>query len=56
MKEILFKETHKQIGIGGGQLCAHGSSFNLEVMLGVEREVVVGEDKLDKLDKKLSGW
>jgi hypothetical protein len=32
------------------------SSLNLEVMFGVKGEMVVGEDKLGKLDKELSGW
>ena len=34
---------------------AHGSSLDLEGMLGVKRVVVVGEDELDELDKKQSG-
>ena len=46
MKEILFKETHEQVCIGRGHACAHGNSLNLEVMLGVKGEMVVGEDKL----------
>ena len=37
-------------------MCAHGSSLNLEVMSGVTGEMIVGEDKLGKLDKELSGW
>jgi hypothetical protein len=56
VKEILFKETHEQVCIGRGHTCAYGSSLNLEVMAGVEGEMVVGEDKLGKLDKELSGW
>ena len=32
------------------------SSLNLEVMPGVEGEMVVGEDNLGKLDKELIGW
>ena len=51
VKKILFKETHEQVGIGMG----HGNSLNLEVMFGVKGEMVVGEDKLSKLDKELSG-
>ena len=51
-KEILFKETHEKVSIGRGHMCAYGSSLNLEV----EGEMVVGEDKLGKLDKKLSEW
>ena len=56
MKEILFKETHEQVCIGRGHTFAHCSSLNLEVITGVEGEMVVGENKLDKLDKELSGW
>ena len=48
--------AHEQIGIGGGHTGAHGHPFNLEVMMGVEGEVVMGEDKLGQFDKKLSGW
>ena len=36
-------------------MCAHCSSIDLEVMLGVEGEVVMGEDDLDELDKEVSG-
>ena len=35
---------------------AHGRAFELEVMMGVEGEVVVGEDKLGQFDKENSGW
>ena len=35
---------------------AHGHAFDLEVMMGVEGEIVVDEVKLDELDKELSGW
>ena len=35
VKEILFKETHEQVGIGRGHTGAHGGSFNLELMSGV---------------------
>jgi hypothetical protein len=35
VKEILFKETHEQVGIEGGHTYAHGSSLDREVMLGV---------------------
>ena len=56
VKEILFKETHEQVGIGRGHTGAHGSSLNLEVMSGIKGEMVVGEDKLGKLDKELIGW
>ena len=38
VKEILFKETHEQVGIGRG----HTGSLNLEVMFGVKGEMVVG--------------
>jgi hypothetical protein len=29
VKDILFKETHEQVGIGRGHMCADGSSHNL---------------------------
>ena len=48
--------AHEQISIGGGHMGAHGRAFDLEVMMGVEGEVVMGEDKLGKFDKELSGW
>ena len=48
--------THEQIGIGGGHTGVHGHAFDLEIMMGVEGEVVVGEDKLGQFDKELSGW
>ena len=35
---------------------AHGHAFDLELMMGVEGEVVVGGDKLGQFDKELSGW
>ena len=41
MKEVMFKEAHEQLGIGRSHLCAHGSSLELVVMLGVEGELVV---------------
>ena len=50
------EENPVQVSIGSGHACAHGGSINLEVMPGVEGEMVVGEDKLGKLDNKLSGW
>ena len=56
VKEILFKETHEQVGIGRGHTGAHGGSLNLEIMSGVKGEMVVGEDKLGELDKELSRW
>jgi hypothetical protein len=56
VKEILLKETHEEVSTVGDHLCVHGSSHYLEVMLAVEREMVVGENKLGKLDKELSGW
>ena len=34
---------------------AHGHDFDPEVLMGVEGEVVVGEDKLGESDKELSG-
>ena len=48
--------AHEQIGIGGGHTGALGHAFDLEVIMGVEGEVVVGEDKLGQFDKELSGW
>ena len=42
-KAILLQETHEQVDIGGDHLCAHGSSLDLEVILGVKGEMVVGE-------------
>ena len=56
VKEILFKDTHEQVGIGRGHTAAHGGSLKLEVMSGVKGEIVMGEDKLGNLDKELSGW
>ena len=50
------EENPVQVSIGSGHACAHGGSINLEVMPGVEGEMVVGEDKLGKLNKELSGW
>ena len=54
-KEILSKVAHEQFSIGGGHTGAHGCTFGLEEMPGVEGEVVVGKDKLCELYKKLSG-
>ena len=51
VKEILFKETHEQAGIGRGHMGVHGGSLNMELMFGVKGEMVVGEDELGKLDK-----
>ena len=48
VKEVLFKEPHEQVSIGTGHLCSHNSSLDLEVMLGVKGEVVVGVDELVK--------
>ena len=42
MKEVLIKETHEQVAIVQGHVSAHGSSFDPKVMLGVDREVIVG--------------
>jgi len=46
VKEILFKETHEQVGIGRGHTGAHGVSLNLEIS-GVKGEKFVDENKLD---------
>ena len=48
MKEILFKETHEQVGIGRGHTGTHGCALNLKVMEEVEGEVVVGKDELSE--------
>ena len=40
IKEFLLKVAHEQIGIGGGHTGAHGRAFDLEVMVGVEGEVL----------------
>ena len=40
MKEVLFKTVHEQVGIVWGHAGAHGGSFDLKIMLGVEGEVV----------------
>ena len=42
--------AHEQVSKGGNH------AFDLEEVMGVEGEVVVGKDKLCKLDKELSGW
>ena len=55
VKEPPFKEAHEQVGIGGGHSCVHGSYLDLEVILGVDGEMVMDEDKLGKLYKGLSG-
>ena len=52
--EILLKEIDEQISVRLGHT-AHGSCFDLEVMARVDGEVVVGEDVMRVLDKKLSG-
>ena len=49
MKEV---EALGQVGIGRGQLFAHGSSFGLKVVLQIEREVVVNEDELGEVNGK----
>ena len=56
VQDVLCKESHEQVGIGGGHSCTQGSSLNLGVMFEVKREMVVGEDKLGKLVKELSEW
>ena len=48
--------AHEQISIGWGHTGAHGRAFDLEVMMGVEGEAVMREDKLGKSDKELGGW
>ena len=51
IKEILLKIAHEQDVVMG----AHGCAFVLDIVTGVKGEVVVGEDKLGKLDKELNG-
>ena len=51
-KEFLFKEIHEQDGVGRD----HSSVLDIEVMLGVKGEMVVGGDNLGEMDKELSGW
>jgi hypothetical protein len=51
----MFKEAHDQIDIERGHSFTIGNSLDLEIVLGVEGEVVVDEDKLDEFDKELSG-
>ena len=48
--------AHEQVGIGGGHTGAHGHTFDLEGMSGVEGEIVVGKDKFCELEEELSGW
>ena len=36
--------AHGQVGIVGGHTGAHGHTFDLEEMSGVEGEIVVGKD------------
>ena len=47
--------AHEQVSIVGGHTGAHGCPLNLEEMLGIEGEAVVGKDKLFELDEE-SGW
>ena len=35
---------------------AHGRTFDLEELSGVEGEIVVGKDKLCELEEESSGW
>ena len=37
--------AHEQVNLGGDDTDAHGRPLDLEEMLGVEGEVVVGKDK-----------
>ena len=41
-----WEVTREQVSIGGSHMGAHGHAFDLEKMMGVEGEVVVGKDKL----------
>ena len=52
----MLKVAHEQIGIGRGHTVAHGRAFDLEVMMGVEGEVVMDKDKLCGLVEEMSGW
>ena len=54
-EEVLFKEAHEEVGIGKDHSYAYGNSLDLQVMLEVEGEVIVGEGELGELHKKLNG-
>lgn len=41
----LFVVTNKKAGIAGAHARAHGYTFNMEKVRGIERQVVEGEDK-----------
>ena len=56
-KELLFKLVHEQVGIGGGHTGAHGCTFDLEEMSGVEGEIVVGWINSVSLRRnRVEGW
>ena len=42
--------AHEQVGIGRSHTGAHGCAFDLEEMLGIEGEIVMGKDKLFELE------
>ena len=44
--------THEQIGIEGGHVGAHGHTFELKEMSGVQGEIVVVTDKLCELEEE----
>ena len=48
--------AHEQVGIGGGHTGAHGRTFDLEEISGVEGEIVVGKYKFCELEEESSGW
>ena len=52
----MVEGDHEEVGIARGHWYAYSSFLDLEVMLRIEGKVIVGEDKLDELDKELSGW
>ena len=55
MKEVLFKDAHEQVDVGRGHTGAHGGSLDLEVMLKVRGEVIMGEDEQNELHRGLGG-
>ena len=48
--------THEEVGIGRGHTGAHGRTFDVEGISGVEGEVVVDKDTSCELAEELTGW
>ena len=44
--------ANEQVGIGWGHTGAHGRTFDLEEMSGVEGEIVVDKDKFCELEEE----